>query len=466
MMMPDIISVTLFKGLIMKKYFLGCDVSKGYADFIVLDCDKNIVENNFQLDDTFNGHNQLYSILVDFYKEHPNTSILSAVESTGGYENNWFNTLSKLGEVLNISVIRLNPLGVSHSQKALMNRAITDEISAKNIAEYLINHQNRIQPDTNTYYSSLRKQWVFVKLLVKQKVQLLNQLESIVYTANTEVLTYCKHSTPNWLLRVLKQYPTAKRLARAQVSSLVKIPYVSREKAENLVAKAKLSISSSNDKITETIIKATVEQILQLEKTIACNEKQMSDSCKLPEVKILESFKGIATYSAVGLILEIGAIERFSSSKKLASFFGLHPTLKSSGDGIAYVRMSKKGRREPRLILFNVARTAINCNPLIKEIYEKHVKRGMPKMAAIGCVMHKILRIVYGMLKNKQNFDPEIDRRNIRKSKPRKHNLKISKARRYQNYDVQAPVSGRQGKKRKEEKKSQVCKLQKAESGI
>jgi len=448
----------------MKNYYLGCDVSKGYADFVILDSDKNIIENNFQLDDTFNGHNKLYSILVKFYKSHPNSSILSAVESTGGYENNWFNSLSKLGEILNVHVVRLNPLGVSHSQKALMNRAVTDEISAKNIAVYLINHQNKIQPGTNSYYSSLRKQWGFVKLLVKQRVQLLNQLESIVYTANTEVLTYCQHSTPGWLLRVLKQYPTAKRLARAQVSSLVKIPYVSREKAENIIAKAKLSISSSDDKITESIIKATVEQILQLDKTIASHEKQMSDSCNLPEVNILESFKGIATYSAVGLILEIGAVERFSSAKKLASFFGLHPTLKSSGDGFAYVRMSKKGRREPRLILFNVARTAINCNPLIKEIYEKHVKRGMSKMGAIGCVMHKILRIVYGMLKNKQNYDPEIDKKNREKSVPKKIRVKVTKTRRYQVYDNQAPVSRKQNKKRKEEKKSQVLKLHKAES--
>lgn len=443
----------------MKKYFLGCDVSKGYADFIILDSDKNIVENSFQLDDTFNGHNKLYSILTDFYKAHPNSSILSAVESTGGYENNWFNTFSKLGEVLNISVIRLNPLGVSHSQRALLNRAVTDEISAKNIAEYLINHQNKIQPAANCYYASLRKQWGFVKLLVKQRVQLLNQLESIVYTANTEVLTYSKHSTPKWLLHVLKQYPTANRLARANVTSLTKIPYISRQKAENLIAKAKLSISSSNDEITEIIIKATVGQILQLNKTIAAHEKQMSDSCNIPEVKLLETFKGIATYSAVGLILEIGAIERFSSSKKLASFFGLHPTLKSSGDGFAAVRMSKKGRREPRLILFNVARTAINCNPLIKEIYQKHLKRGMPKMAAIGCVMHKILRIVFGMLKNKQSYDPVIDKNNREKSVPKKICIKVSKSRRFQSYDKQAPVSRRQNNKRKEEKKSQVLKL-------
>ncbi len=440
----------------MKKYYLGCDVSKGYADFVILDSDKNIIEDNFQLDDTFNGHNQLYSILTDFYKLHPNSTILSAVESTGGYENNWFNTISKLKEVLNIYVVRLNPLGVSYNQKALMNRSITDEISAKNIASYLVNHQNKIRFNIDSYFASLRKQWIFVKLLVKQRVQLLNQLESIVYTANTEVLCYSKNSTPNWLLCVLKQYPTAKRLARAQVSSLVKIPYVTRLKAENMIAKAKLSISSSDDKTTETIIRATVEQILHLQKTIDYHEKQMSENCNLPEVTILESFKGIATYSAVGLILEIGAIERFSSSKHLASFFGLHPTLKSSGDGFAAVKMSKKGRSEPRLILFNVARTAINCNPLIKGIYEKHVKRGMPKMAAIGCVMHKILRIVFGMLKNKQNFDPNIDKRNQAKSLPKKKSVKISKVRRYQNYDTKAPVSRRQNNKRKEEKKSQI----------
>ena len=440
----------------MKTYYLGCDVSKGYADFVILDSNKKIVENNFQLDDTFNGHNQLYQILTDFYKQNPSSSILSAVESTGGYENNWFNTFAKLGEVLNLSVVRLNPLGVNYSQKANMNRAITDEISAYNIAEYLINHQSKIEPNTKSYYSSIRKQWVFVKLLVKQRVQLLNQLESIVYTANTEVLTYCKHSTPNWLLLVLKQYPTAKRLAKANVFSLVKIPFVSREKAEILIAKAKLSISSSNDQTTETIIKATVGQILQLAKVIAYHEKLMSESCNIPEVKILESFNGIGAYSAVGLLLEIGAVERFASSKKLASFFGLHPTLKNSGDGRAASRMSKKGRREPRVILFNIARTSITYNPLIKEIYEKHVKRGMPKMAALGVVMHKILRIVFGMLKNKQSFDPTIDRKNQEKCEPKKEVEKISKARRYQSYDTQAPVSRRQGSKRKEEKKSQV----------
>jgi len=37
----------------------------------------------------------------------------------------------------------------------------------------------------------------------------------------------------------------------------------------------------------------------------------MSEDCNLPEVKLRESFTGIGTYSAVGLFLEIGAVERF-----------------------------------------------------------------------------------------------------------------------------------------------------------
>lgn len=79
---------------------------------------------------------------------------------------------------------------------------------------------------------------------------------------------------------------------------------------------------------------------------------------------------------------------------RLVLFQDLHPVFSQSGDKTGGYRMSKRGRREPRQILFNVARFAIVHNPLITEIYLSHLKKGMPKMAAIGAVMHKILRIV------------------------------------------------------------------------
>lgn len=38
-------------------------------------------------------------------------------------------------------------------------------------------------------------------------------------------------------------------------------------------------------------------------------------------------------------------------------------------------------------------------------------------MAALGVCMHKILRIVYGILKNKQAFNPDIDKLNQERPK-------------------------------------------------
>ena len=438
----------------MSEYFLGIDVSKGYADFILLDSNKNIIEKNFQLDDTFEGHNRLYSFLSSFFTNIPNSHITAGVESTGGYENNWVSLLLKLQKDLPVSVTRLNPFGVSYSSRADLKRIITDKISALSIAEYLINHSSKISFVEDDYFAPLRKQWIFIKLLVKQKVQLYNQLESLLYSANPEILVFCKHGTPKWVLQLLIKYPSAVNLSKATVSALTKISYITAEKALILINNAKSSVASKTDRITALLLKAVVQQILYIDKSIAEQEELLEKNCSLPEIELLKSFVGIGTYSAVGLMLEIGAIERFSSAKKLAAFFGLHPVYKSSGDGIGGIHMSKKGRKEPRLILFNIARTAITFNPLIKEIYQKHLKTGMTGLAALGIVMHKILRIVYGMLKHNTKFNPEIDKHNSDKTIRTVIKPLVLKYRRYQSFDTFAPVSRKQNKKREEQTKS------------
>ena len=439
----------------MSEFFLGIDVSKGYADFILIDSQKNVVEKNFQLDDTFQGHNLLFSFLQSFFKNNPNTNVIAAVESTGGYENNWVSFIAKLKDDFPICVTRLNPFGVSHSSKADLKRVITDKISALTIAEYLINHRAKISFVEEDYFAPLRKQWIYIKLLVKQKVQLYNQLEALLYTANPELITYCKHGTPNWVLVLLKQYPSAKSLAKASPSVLARIPYVSRQKAETIISNAKLSVASQTDPVTSTLLKSVVKQIIFLDKTIKAQENELTRCCDFPEVKLLQSFTGIGAYSAIGLLLEIRAVERFPSAKKLAAFFGLHPVYKASGDGMGCMRMSKKGRREPRLILFNIARTAINCNPLIKKVYKNNLQKGKSGLSAMGVVMHKILRIVYGMLKTNTPFNPDIDIRNTQQAALKKPKVLVLKSRRFQQFDSLAPVSKKQNKKREEQKTSQ-----------
>lgn len=441
----------------MNNFYLGCDASKGFADFIVINEDKQTSLDSFQLDDTALGHQQLCNTLDEFVNKHPGCVIYSAVESTGGYENNWFNTLWDLQSRINISIARINPIGTNHNSKASMDRITTDKNAAKNIAEYLINHKKKIIYMKKDKFSSLRRQWSFVKMLTKQRTQLYNQLESILYIANPEVLTYCKDGYPNWLLRVILNYPTAKHLSKARLATLSSIPYLKEDRALSLINKAKTSVASAADDVTANLVTSTVKQIIRLSKLIDKQSKFIADNCKLAEIEILKSFAGIGDYSAIGLLLNICSIEYFESTKKLSAFFGVHPIWKQSGDGTWGMHMSKQGRKEVRCILYMVTKVAIVHNPLIKEIYERHLKKGMKKTAAIGACMHKILRIVFGMLKNNEKFNPEKDRANsekmINKQKPTKP--VSNKLRRYQKLDLTAPISNRQMKKRKEQEKSQ-----------
>ena len=446
-------------------FYLGGDISKGYSDFVIINKHKQVVKENFQLDDTADGHAQLHDQLYQFVAKHPTARLNAAVESTGGYENNWYNALLAFRESLNINVARLNPEGVHNSSKADLKRTITDKVSAKSIAEYLIAHSEKVVYQQQDYWAPLRKQWTFVKLLTKQKAQLLNQLESLLYSANPEILQYCQNGVPQWVLKLLKKYPTAGKLAKAKAETVQQIPYVSGNRAVELVGNAKKSVASATDPFTGQLVTSTVKHVLQLEQSIKTQVKIIADNCSMPEVELLKSFTGIGDYSAIGLMLEIQSVARFSTVKKLASFFGIHPVFKASGDGVTVVRMSKKGRREPRRILFMVAMSAIKSNPMIRETYQKHTSNGMESMAALGLCMHKILRVIYGMLKNNTPFDPAIDKKNQERSKGKNPGAAKDKSRRYQKFDSNAPVSRRQKKKREEQVKSQNATMG-VENGI
>lgn len=438
----------------MENYFLGIDVSKGYADFIILDSQKQTVENEFQLDDTFVGHGQLYKVLKELFARNPKGKIYAGVESTGGYENNWYHTLHKLQKDFPIWVTRINPLGISHYSKAALKRVTTDKISARTVAEYLMAHDDKVEYEQQDYFATIRREWKFVALLIKQKTQLLNQLESLLYVAQPQVLKYCRRGIPQWVLKLIRRYPTALQLSRARVTSIARIPYITMKRAQRLVAEARATVASATDEVMVELIPSLVAQIQHLHLTIERQTDRLVDHCQFLEVVLLKTFKGISDYSAVGLLIEIGAIQRFPTVKHLASFFGIHPVYKASGDGIYGIRMSKQGRKQPRQILFNVALAAISKNPHIRQIYDELVQRGMNKMAAVGVIMHKILRIVYGMLKNRQPYWPEIDQANRATVPEWKESLKEDKGRRYQAFDKDAPISRRQMKKRKERAES------------
>jgi transposase len=441
----------------MKCFCLGIDASKGYSDFLIVDMAGEAVEPNFQLDDTSGGHRELYGVLARLVEAHPDAQILAAIEATGGYEANWLHALKRFQATLPIKVARVNPALVRKHAEAEGCRNTTDATSAYHIATFQIAHPKKVHYDQDDSQATLRAQWTFLEQLKKQRTALLNHLESVVYRAQPSLVASLTGGTPAWILKLLKQYPTAERLSRARPKTVARIPFVTLERARTLIETARNSVASATDKPTEHLVSDLAGQVLHLGDLIKRHEQILSEEFELPEdVELLKSYGHIGDYSAVGLLLEIGPVERFASVKHLASFCGIHPVSKKSGDGTWAIKMSKQGSARVRALLYMVTLGAIQDHPIIAPLYKRLVEdEGKEKMVAIVACMHKTLRILYGILTSRRPFDPEVDRVYRQRGRRVKSASEPDPKRRHQDYDPSAPISDRAKKRRRLRKDSQ-----------
>jgi transposase len=447
--------------------YLGIDVSKGYADFVWLDEQVHMLGRPFRLDDTAAGHAKLKSIITEMIG--PETAVYAAVESTGGLEDNWLHMLRNLGTMLPGYSARLNPKGVAQYLKGGMTRTVTDGVSALAIAEYQVKHREKIQYNAPPRpMEHLRSVWTQDCLYKKQRQQVSSHLQQLLYVAMPSVLPFCRRGVPPWLRRVIIKYPSASKLAQARIEALAKLPYVTPQKAQLLKDGARADIGSRSDTATAQLLRLLINQKNHLDGLIDHMEHMMlADAQDHPHVKLLSTFCGLRAVGAIGLLINMPDIKLIDSADKLASFWGLHPVFKKSGDGSTVPRMSKSGRVQPRQILYMATLVGIVHNPLIQELYKRRVHQGMNRMAAIGVCMHKIARILFGMLKSGRAFDPAIDQPNrTNGSQSSDQDTRVAQAqalRRLQPEDPTAPISRREYKKRMALAEPQVARSDKNE---
>jgi transposase len=441
------------------KWYLGIDVSKGYADFVLLSDQFVQIEETFQLDDTRSGHDQLQSWLEALFKCHPTLKIDCAVESTGGFENNWYASLIRLSNTHPLRAARLNPSVVKNASKALLNSNKTDAESAHDIASYLKRYEDQVDFRVQDgRYAAFRSFYNHLEMITKQKTQLINELKQILYTSFPELQRFCKSGVPNWVLTLLIQYPSPAKLAKAKPDKVARIKGITLAKAVQLIEKARQSISSRCTPIDEFLLRQMSENIAQKQLTIKQLKEYLAVHCGGPEKELLETIKGIGSYSASALMIQIEDIARFASTKELASYFGLHPVIRQSGDRKAVSRMSKQGRPAVRGVLYMCANSAVLSDSHFRSIYAKHRARGKNHNQALGVIMHKIIRIAWGVLTRKQPYDTAIDQANqsLNNQLTSSEQNEIIHKRRKQDFDSEAPITRIESKKRRVHALSQV----------
>ncbi len=167
---------------------------------------------------------------------------------------------------------------------------------------------------------------------------------------------------------------------------------------------------------TKSIIKSFTRLIEQLKKEkekLAQELEKKLESWESDKIKLVKSVKGIGDRAASELIIYTQGFKGMESYKQLISFAGLSPKEYYSGSSIrGRVKICKQGGKQLRNILFMCALNAKKSNSHCKALYDRLVEKGKNKKAAIIAVCNKLLKIVFGVVKN-QTLYQELTVKNI-----------------------------------------------------
>jgi len=99
-------------------------------------------------------------------------------------------------------------------------------------------------------------------------------------------------------------------------------------------------------------------------------------------------------------------VRRFKNAKALAAFIGVTPRLKLSGSSVRGRSMiSRSGHAAIRHALYMPALVALKHNPIVKTFGERLKNAGMAPKAVVAACMHKLVHLIYGILKSGTAFN-------------------------------------------------------------
>jgi len=172
----------------------------------------------------------------------------------------------------------------------------------------------------------------------------------------------------------------------------------------------KLKSLRHNPQINPNTEKHYERRLKHLEKEI----KQVVS--RLPELQneefkatksLLQSVSGIGEKTSLQLMTATSGFKNFNSAKSLSKYFGLAPRIYQSGKKSYSPGKCRTSKTHIRGLLYVCSWTAIKHNKPCREFYERLLSQGKPKKLALIAVCNKLLRICFGVVKNKTNYQPD-----------------------------------------------------------
>jgi transposase len=383
--------------------YLGIDIAKITHFAIVMNDNGEELVPVFSFNNDIKGFQLLLSKLEPFDK----SDIVVGLESTAHYANNLVYFL--FDHKYNIAVI--NPIQTAALKKTNIRKTYTDKTSTRTIVKSLILNGYRLFSQQDLLSLRLKNLCRFRGKIKKSKARLKIQLLTYIDLSFPELQFFFKSGLHiKTCYSILMKHSDPDEIAALHLTYLGNLlskssrGHFGREEAIALKSLAKSSVGSGSATVTIQITQS-ISQIELLEKQIKELE-EIIISIMIKIDSVIMSIPGIGYLNGAMILGEIGSISRFNHPSKLLAFAGLDPVVKQSGKFKAKeVRMSKRGSKMLRYALINAAWNVSLNNKTFNDYFKLKRSQCNHHFAALGHVAHKLVRVIYKMLKDNVAFN-------------------------------------------------------------
>lgn len=369
----------------------------------------------FKFSNSFDGFNNFLTWVHTISKNNNKDNTIIGVEPTGHY---WFSLREFLHEN-SIQLVLVNPYHVKQTKEFDDNNQTKNDAKDPSvIAKLVIRGSYNISYIPEGIYANLRIADKMKENISKDLIAIKNKIKrwlSIYFPEFTSVYSdICGKSA----IETLKKYSLPKDIVSVGIDGIIslwkekKIKAVGTKKATEVFKAAQNSIGiKTGNNFSKLEINMLIQDLEYKERQLEEIIQQMENLCnEIPEIKEIAKIKGVGFLTAVSFVAEIGDIRRFNSPKQIQKYAGLALKENSSGKHKGITRISKRGRRRLRTLLFRVAIPLVTRNIEFQKIYAKYLTREqnpLKKKQALIAISCKLIRIFYAILSKGLKYDEQ-----------------------------------------------------------
>ena len=152
------------------------------------------------------------------------------------------------------------------------------------------------------------------------------------------------------------------------------------------------------------VLDSELRQLDGVEKELASLDEQLiTIAGDEPRVRLLMTLPGVSHVVAIGLLAALGDVSRFRDGNHAASYLGLVPITRQSGNRCYHGRITKAGNSQARWLLTQSCQHVARHPGPLGAFFRRLAKRKNRQVAIIA-VARKLVTIAYLMLKNNEPY--------------------------------------------------------------